>query len=137
MSLEGGRGRRGGFPWRLPSVTRQTNTELPRLPGNGARHQQQADRRTFLNLAGHSRLPAWLHRKQLMSPGGCCLQPELTGHCSTWQVEALVGCSVCLAFATALWRSLWFPTPTTNSEQHFQVESIHPVPQAAEPFKRG
>ena len=54
-----------------------------------------------MNLAGHSRLPAWLHRKQLMSPGGCCPQPELTQHCSTWQVEALVGCSVSLAFATA------------------------------------
>lgn len=54
-----------------------------------------------MSLAGRSRQPARLHRKQLMSPGGCCPQPELTRHCSTWQVEALVGCSACLALATA------------------------------------
>ena len=142
------------FPGRLPSVARQTNAEHPRLLGNGARRQRQADRGgrggTCSNLAGRRRLPSQLRRKQLMTPGARCPQPGLTRHRSTWHVgstwhvEALLGCSVCLAFATAPLEGSEGPLEGTvvlhhqqTSEQHFQVQSIHPVPQAAGPFKSG
>lgn len=148
MSVEGGRGGKGWLSLGgcLLSLDKQTHSTHARLEmERGVKYKQTAEAEW---KAGFPRPhwpqpPAQLLRKQLTFPGAYCPWPGLTQHRFRQQVEVHVGCSVCLAPATAPIGGQQGTSrghrgaPPPISEQHFQVENIPCVPQVAEPLKHG
>lgn len=140
-------GREGvAFPVRLPSVARQTHSTHARLEmERGVKYKRTAEAEadgqlpwTSLAIASCMATQEAAHVPWCLLPAAwadsALLQTATGGSCGLQCLPGICHCPTGGQRGTS--GGHCGATPST-SEQHFQIESIHCVPQTADPLKRG